>query len=125
MIEIRIPTIVNDELIYDEIFRLVPKLEALKAVNATKLGKLSRQSVALWITFHPKRTSLENVVGDLSDELMSKTQIRLGSRTPNILVGASPIYKSATNHQILNNTDIAIKVAQSMRKGLHLSLIHI
>ena len=119
LIEVRIPTIVNDAKIYDAIFRLIPKLDALSDIDFRKYGRLSNRTIAIWLAYNQKKMSLDKIVDDLSDELSLKALNSLGSQTPKILVGASPLYKSATNHQILSYTDIAIKVASSMRKGAH------
>jgi len=119
LVKIRIPTIVNDAKFYDAIFRLIPKLDALSATESLRFGKLSNQTIAIWLTFDQEKTSLDEIVDGVSEELSAKALISLGSRTPKILVGASPLYKSATNHQILSYTDIAIKVASSNRKGAH------
>ena len=119
LIEVRIPTIVNDAKIYEAIFRLIPKLDALSDIDFRKYGRLSNRTIAIWLAYNQKKMSLDKIVDDLSDELSLKALNSLGSQTPKILVGASPLYKSATNHQILSYTDIAIKVASSMRKGAH------
>jgi len=111
LIEVRAIDISNTDKIYNQIFKLVPRLPSLQDIYVLKIGRLSFQSVGIWVKYpnHPK--TLHTLVEKLHAELLQDATLTLSTEVPGLVMGASEFDLGATSEGQLTFTDIAIREA--------------
>ncbi len=117
IIEVRAKNIGETEKVFNLAFSLIPNLAVMSELGVMKIGRLSAQSVGLLIEYSKKSDNLSDILRRIDEELKSASLIKLGNKSPSMIVGGCALYPKLSAQEHLSYTDRAIKDAITGNKN--------
>jgi len=113
LIEVRAARIVHSNGQYGTLFKSLPKTNILKNISFKKFGRISSSSALACIEFDGDSSDLQDYIRKLHEELTELATSELGSKTPNLYIGAALLDFDVTGRSQISRPAIAIKEAMA------------
>ena len=110
-IEIRSMEISTMDKANSMMFALVPSLSALRYLKVNAIGRLSSQSIGIWIEYPKDRERLGEIAHDVLTQASKQYVLESGSEILSLVAGGCYLDQSLTSEDHFFRTEIAIKEA--------------